>query len=142
MKVQAILERKGSEVVTIEPDLTVPAAAAHMRLKNIGALVVVRNTQPVGVISERDIVSAITRFGTALAHTPVSDVMVQPVTCTPDDDLRHVMTLITRHRMRHLLVMARDRLVGIVSIGDVVKHRLEELELETVVLRDTYMAHR
>jgi CBS domain-containing protein len=66
--------------------------------------------------------------------------MEHVVTCAPDDDLRHVMTLMTQHRVRHLVVMDRGRLAGIISIGDAVKYRLEELELETNVLRDTYFA--
>lgn len=141
MKIQAILDRKGGDVVTVEPEMRIPTAAGRMRLKNIASLVVMKGGRMVGIVSERDIVAAVTRFGADLSHLSVARIMTDPVICAPQDDYKHVMRLMTTRRTRHLPVIEQGRLVGIVSIGDVVKHRLEELELETAVQRDVYLAH-
>lgn len=141
MNVQAILDEKGADVATVGPEATVPAAAARMRLKNIASLVVMRDGRMAGIVSERDIVAALVRHGSEMLHLPVAKVMTEAVTCRPEDDLGQVMKLMTRHRARHLPVMSAGELVGIISIGDVVKHRLQDLELETAALRDTYFSH-
>ncbi len=142
MKVQSILEAKGSDIVSIGPATTVMFAASRLRLDNIAALVVLEDERMVGVVAERDIVRALSRHGVEVRHMQVASIMTEPVTCAPSDDLKHVMGLMTRHRTRHLPVIDHGKLVGIVSIGDVVKHRFEELELETTVLRDAYLARR
>ena len=95
----------------------------------------------VGIISERDIVRAFSQYGETLPSMRVKDIMVHPlVTVKPDDSVDHAMRLMTQYHVRHLPVVSDRKLVGIISIGDVVKHRLDDLQLETNVLRDAYMA--
>ena len=143
MKVENILVQKGSDVATIGPEVSVKKAADWLRAKNIGALVVTRDDTVLGTISERNIVRAFSQYGEQIASMPVKDIMTHGfITVVPGDDLNHVMTLMTQHRARHLPVLRNGRLAGIVSIGDVVKHRLDDLELETKVLRDVYIASR
>ena len=114
-----------------------------MRVKNIGALVVTSGKAVLGLISEREIVRAFSQYGETAASMAVKDVMQQGViTVSPDESIRRVMHLMTRHRVRHMPVLRDGNLAGIISIGDVVKHRLEDLESETNVLRDAYMAMR
>lgn len=139
MKVSSILKSKGTHVETVSPDATVYRAVWELKLKNIGALVVSEDGVTVhGLVSERDIVAGLTEHGPQLLSLPVRRVMAAPtVTCTPDDTLTAVMARMTRHRARHVPVVDGGRLAGIVSIGDIVKHRLDELELETNVLRET-----
>ena len=97
----------------------------------------------VGLISEREIVHAIVRYGETAISMPVSEIMRHGViTVSPTDTVSHVMSLMTRHRVRHMPVLRDGNLVGIISIGDVVKHRLEDLELEANVLRDVLNAAR
>lgn len=142
MKVEAILKSKGGNVVTIRPDATVGMALHRLTLENIGALVVTDGEWMAGIISERDIVHALTRHRAQALEMPVSETMTRSVvTCRPEDSLGHMMKLMTRHRIRHLPVLNEDgRLAGIVSLGDAVRYRLDELELEANVLRDAYVA--
>jgi CBS domain-containing protein len=141
MTVENILQEKGSSVTTISPSATVKTAADLMRSQNIAALVVMSGDVILGVISEREIVHAFSRHGDRLASLTVKEIVARGiVTVAPHDSLRRVMNLMTRHRARHLPVLRNGRLAGIVSIGDVVKHRLGDLELETNVLRDVYIA--
>ncbi len=144
MKVRDILTKKGGRVVTVRSDVTVATALRKLVLENIGALVVSDDGVHVdGIISERDIVRALAEEGAALLDPGrrVRDVMSHAVrSCTPEASIKQVMDLMTNHRVRHLPVVEEGRLVGIVSIGDVVKNRLEELELETGVLRDAWLA--
>ena len=144
MRVETVLHDKGSAVETIRPDAKVLMAVHRMRLQNVGALVVCRDGERVeGVLSERDLVRGLARHGADLLEMSVVAVMSRTVpTCTPDDSLAYVMDQMTRTRQRHLPVVVDGRLCGIVSIGDIVKHRLEEMELETSVLRDAYIARR
>ncbi len=141
MKVQHILRNKGGEVETIRPDAKVLMAVHRMRMQNVGALVVTRDEIRVeGVLSERDIVRGLARHGADLLDMSVVAVMSRNVpVCAPGDSLRSVMAQMTRTRNRHVPVVDNGRLCGIVSVGDVVKHRLEEMELETSVLRDAYL---
>jgi CBS domain-containing protein len=112
-----------------------------MRAKDIGALVVTSGKAIVGLISEREVVEAFSRYGEAAASMPVNEVMRHGViTVSPAETPAHVMDLMTRHRVRHIPVMRDGKLAGIISIGDVVKYRLDDLELETKVLRDAYIA--
>jgi CBS domain-containing protein len=141
MKVENILHRKGGDVITVGPDASLKVAAHRLLVENISALIVVEGGMMIGILTEREIARGLARHGEALAHMTVRQLMTEHVvTCAPDDDLRHVMTLMTQYRVRHLAVMDHGRLGGVVSIGDAVKYRLEELELETNVLRDAYLA--
>jgi CBS domain-containing protein len=140
MKVENILREKGDNVITTRPTASVKSAADRLRLENIAALVVTAGDKVLGIVSEREIVRAYSRDGEQLESRSVKDVMTEIVACSPDEDLRNVMATMTRLRARHLVVMRDARLAGIISIGDVVKHRLSDLELETNVLRDAYLA--
>jgi CBS domain-containing protein len=141
--IQSILDHKGGRVVTALPTQTVKDAADMMREHGIAALVVKGGNTLKGVISERDIVNAISRSGAAALSMLVSEIASHDIVAvTPHDSLKRAMGLMTNHRVRHLPVMSDSRLVGIVSIGDVVKLRLEDLETESNVLRDVYIAAR
>ena len=144
MTIESILRRKGADVATIAPDASVKRAADWLRAKNIGALVVTRENAILGLISEREIVHAFSRYGETAGSMPVKEVMQYGVTTvSPDESVNRVMNLMTHHRVRHMpVLLSSGQLVGIVSIGDVVKHRLEDLELEANVLRDVYNAAR
>jgi CBS domain-containing protein len=143
MTIESILRRKGTDVTTIAPDATVKRAADWLRAKNIGALVVTRENAVLGLVSEREIVHAFSRHGETAGSMAVKDIMQFGVaTVSPDESVNRVMNLMTHHRVRHLPVLRDGKLAGIVSIGDVVKHRLEDLELETNLLRDVYNAGR
>ena len=138
MKVAAMLALKGGKVTTTRPDAQIATVIRILKLENIGALVVTEEAGNIaGIISERDIVRALVDHGGALRETRVSELMTRTVkTTTPDANIKDVMSEMTRSRVRHLPVVEDGRLIGIVSIGDVVKNRLEELETETSVLRD------
>ena len=141
MSIQGILDRKGAGVVTIRAAASVKTAADEMRARNISALVVTGGDLIVGVVTDRDIVRAISTRGAHALALPVTIVAAQRmVTVAPSDTAKTAMNLMTRHRVRHLPVLSDGELVGIVSIGDVVKHRLEDLEAESNVLRDAYIA--
>lgn len=144
MRVSDILARKGAGVVTVRSDVSVATALHKLVLERIGALVVSDDGERVdGIVSERDIVRALATDGAELLRPDrrVADIMTHTVrVCAPGDSIKHVMDLMTTHRVRHLPVVDGGRLVGIVSIGDVVKSRLDELELETNVLRDAWIA--
>lgn len=144
MKVESVLKTKGSSVATVRPGATIAAAVRLMRDKNIGALVVSEDgTSLLGLIAERDIVHGLSYYGARLVDLSVSDIMTRSViTCRPEDSLTRVMAQMTHHRVRHLPVLEERRLCGIVSIGDAVKHRLDELELEANVLREVVLARQ
>ena len=144
MTIESILKRKGSYVATIAPEASIKTAADWLSAKNIGALVVVTSENAVlGLISEREIVHAFSRYGETAASMPVKEIMRHGVTTvSPDESVNRVINLMTHQRVRHMPVLRGGKLAGIVSIGDVVKHRLEDLELETNVLRDVYNAAR
>lgn len=138
MTVKAILAAKGGEVATIEPNSNVAAAAKRLAERRIGALVVTGADRRVaGIVSERDIVQALAARGAAALDLPLSEVMTRKVmTCSPPDTISSLMERMTQGKFRHLPVIEQGRLVGIVSIGDVVKHRLEQMEREQSALRD------
>ena len=144
MSVGAILKAKGSDVETISGDATVADAVARLRDGAIGALVVSSDGQTVeGVLSERDVVGALADHAGDVLNRKVADVMTSRVaTCSPEDGVEKVMLEMTELRARHFPVVEEGRLVGIVSIGDVVKNRLDEVQLEKKVLRDSYIAGR
>lgn len=142
MQISDLLGRKGSEVISILPSETLGAAAKKLTQHRIGALVVRdRLGRIVGMISERDLVMALAQHGDGALTTAVSEAMTPDViTCRPGDAVRDIMALITVKRIRHIPVCDGDRLLGIVSIGDVLKSRLDEKELELNTLRDLSIA--
>jgi predicted transcriptional regulator len=143
MSVESILRRKGTDVTTIAPEASIKSAANWLHAKNIGALVVTSGNAVLGLVSEREIVHALSRYGETVGSMPVKEIMRSGVTTvSPDESVKRVMDLMTRRRVRHMPVLRDGRLAGIISIGDVVKHRLDDLELETNVLRDVHNAAR
>jgi CBS domain-containing protein len=143
MHVAAILSAKGATVEVVGPETPLTVAVHRMTSRGIGSLVVVGpDDELLGVLSERDIVRAIDRHGDGFSRLRVRDVMPGSVaaTCAVSDDLSEVMRRMTLTRQRHLPVLDGTTLVGIISIGDVVKHRLDELEMQTHVLRDAYLS--
>lgn len=144
MKVEAILKAKDRRVATIRPDSTIETAIHRLSMERVGALIVSADDEHVlGLLSERDIIHGLEIHGDALLEQPVEALTNRGVpTCSPDDSINQVMVKMTRSRVRHLPVVDGGRLVGIVSIGDAVKVRLSEIELETSVLRDAFIANR
>ena len=142
MKIADVLKGKGSSVVTTRPDSTIDTVIRRMRLERIGAVIISPDGKSViGILSERDIVRALAEHGAALLAYKTQDLMTREVvTCSREDTLQSVMVKMTQRRIRHLPVVEQGRLAGIVSIGDAVKSRLEEVELEANVLRDSYLA--
>jgi CBS domain-containing protein len=137
MRIQSVLDAKGSRVEAIDGDVRVEDAARALADLGIGSLVVRQGAVVLGILDERDIVCGLAKHGRAVSDLPVVEVMRrEPLTCTPDQNAREVIALMTARRVRHVLVIGPLGPCGIVSIGDIVKHRLEEAELEVSVLRD------
>lgn len=138
MTVKSILATKGSDVVTIEPTANIAAAAKRLAERRIGALVVTGpDRRVVGILSERDIIQALAAHGTAALDLSLTEVMTRKVvTCSAGDTISSLMERMTEGKFRHMPVLEQGKLVGIVSIGDVVKHRLQEMEREQSALRD------
>lgn len=131
MRITDILRAKGSTVATVTPTTTVTGLLAELAMHNIGAMVVIGEAGVLGIVSERDVVRRLHRAGPDLLRCPVADIMSEvAVTCRPDDLIEDMAAVMTNHRVRHVPVLDGGRLVGIVSIGDVVKHRMEELQAE------------
>ena len=141
MNVQQMLDAKGHDVLTIDPSASVASAAGILTEKGVGALVVSEGGDTVvGILSERDIVRGISQKGPELLAAPVRRIMSANVrTCTPEDSNSEAMALMTEFRIRHLPVIKEQKLYGIISIGDVVKNRLDELMSESEVLRNYVM---
>jgi CBS domain-containing protein len=137
MDVNTILRNKGRSVAMIHSGATIERAVSLLRTRGIGALVVSDDGERVdGIISERDIVEALAQHGAELLTLPVDEVMTRPVlTCSPDDSVADLMAEMTNRRIRHFPVMRNGRLCGIVSIGDLVKSRLDEIEFEADSMR-------
>lgn len=131
MRISDVLNTKGDDVVTIAPDATVRELIALLHQHNIGAAVVSTSAEPVaGIVSERDVVRRLVA-GAQVLDSPVSDIMTTEVrTVSPEESIDALMLLMTDHRIRHVPVVADDQLLGLVSIGDVVKSRIGELEFE------------
>jgi CBS domain-containing protein len=138
MNVEHILARKGREVKTIRPDVSVAEALRRLRAEGIGSLVVSENgTNLAGILSDRDILNAIADHGIDILGESVRGVMTEKVfTCSRDDRVSAIMALMTDRRIRHVPVVEDGRLCGMVSIGDVVKQRLDEIEGEAAALRE------
>jgi CBS domain-containing protein len=142
MDIRTVLRTKGSQVETVTPDTLIPDVCQKMRVKGVGALVVSRDGQHVdGIISERDVVLGVAHDGFAVLKSTAAHLMSSHVvTCAPDDHLTKVMALITNQRVRHVPVVDAGKLAGMISIGDVLKARLSEIQLEADVLRDMHLA--
>lgn len=142
MNVATILKGKGRMVVTLKPDSTLLEAAQSLAAHRIGAAVVVDANQRLkGIVSERDIVKALAKSGAASLTTPIAEIMSSPVsTCAESDSIDQVMALMTERRFRHVPVIEHDDLIGIISIGDVVKLKIAETELEVAAMRDYIVA--
>ncbi|EKF23122.1 hypothetical protein C731_2879 [Mycolicibacterium hassiacum DSM 44199] len=131
MRIADVLRNKGSAVATITPETSVAGLLTELAVHNIGAMVVVSPDGVVGIVSERDVVRALQRRGAELLTQPVSEIMTSMVvTCSPEDSVDSLTRLMTENRVRHVPVLQNGRLAGIVSIGDVVKTRMEELEAQ------------
>lgn len=138
MTVKTILAAKGGDVATIEPTAMLSAAVRQLAERRIGALLVLGADRRIaGIVSERDIVRVLAERGSAALEEPVGQVMTRRVvTCTENEPVAGVMERMTDGKFRHVPVVEQNRLIGIVSIGDLVKHRLTEMEHESAALRD------
>jgi CBS domain-containing protein len=136
MTIQSILAGKGADVATIGPDEKVTQAVATLGQKRIGALPVVEDGRVLGIISERDVIYCLRDHGAESLGWPVSRVMTSPaITAEPGTSVLTAMAMMTQRRIRHLPVISGGELIGIVSIGDLVKHRIERIEEEAEAMR-------
>ena len=142
MSVAAILKQKGRAVTTARPTMTLMDVANMLAAKRIGAIVIVgARGEVAGIISERDIIRALSVVGPGCLTQPVSQSMTNKVvTCQETDTVEELMAMMTARRFRHLPVMADEGLVGIISIGDMVKHHVAELKMEATAMRG-YITH-
>jgi CBS domain-containing protein len=142
MNVASILRQKGRAVTTAGPGTPLLEVARKLAAKRIGAIVIVGAAGEIeGIISERDIIRALSRSGAESLTHPVSEFMTRRVViCQETDTLDELMAMMTAKRFRHLPVVTDGALVGIISIGDVVKHHVAEVEMEAMAMRD-YIAH-
>jgi CBS domain-containing protein len=138
MKISSLLARKGSSVATISRGATVSEVVAQLVSHGIGALVVSEDGDHIdGIVSERDVVRGLAASGAALLGEEVSSIMTEEVlTCSPEDETETLMSIMTERRIRHVPIVTGDCLCGIVSIGDVVKSRIDELEKDRRELVD------
>lgn len=138
MNVKTILAAKGGDVATIEPTADLAAAAKLLAARRIGAVVILgAGGRLAGILSERDIVRTIAEQGAQALSLPVSQVMTRNVaTCSEDDDIATIMERMTEGKFRHMPVVVKGQMIGLVSIGDVVKQRVGEIEHESEALRD------
>ena len=132
MLVSDILRKKGGLVISVEPHRSIREAGKMMAKRGIGSVLVLDGARIAGILSERDIVAAVTGQGGGVLDEPVSSIMTaEVITCPPGEPIKTVMETMTAERIRHLPVVDKDGdLCGVVSIGDVVKHRLEEAQAE------------
>lgn len=142
MSVAAILKQKGWAVTTARPTMTLMEVANMLAAKRIGAIIIVgARGEVAGIISERDIIRALSVVGPDCLTQPVSQSMTNKVvTCQETDTVEELMAMMTARRFRHLPVLADERLVGIISIGDMVKHHVAELKMEATAMRE-YVMH-
>lgn len=138
MKISDVLAEKGGHVVTVWPDKRLGQVAQQFDERNIASVVVVDHAgRPIGLVTDRELVRALARHGVAALDSPVSHVMLSPApACSPHHTVGDVMRQMTEHRVRHVLVIRGEAMVGIVSIGDLVKVRLDDAEMENRVLRE------
>jgi len=137
MTIAAILMGKGHEVISVSPADTVMAAATLLAERRIGALPVVEGDAVVGIFSERDVIHALKGGGHEALAKPVGEAMTAPaITVAPGDSVLGALSLMSRRRIRHLPVLDQGRLVGFVSIGDLVKYRIDRIEADAAAMRD------
>ncbi|HLN08581.1 MAG TPA: CBS domain-containing protein [Xanthobacteraceae bacterium] len=138
MTVKAILSGKSHDVITIEPTARIETAVGILAEHRIGAVIVTDQDRHIlGILSERDVVRALAERGPAMLTEPVAQVMTRKVvTCSESETVSGIMERMTGGKFRHVPVVDRGRLVGVVSIGDVVKYRLSEIERESSALRE------
>ncbi len=138
MSVRAILKDKGTEIISVAPDDSIKSASELLAAKRIGAVIVRHGDGAIaGVLSERDIVRGVAEQGELCLKMKVSQLMTASVvTCAPEDSVAGIMGKLTDRRIRHLPVVDNGELVGVISIGDVVKYRIAEAEKEAMALRD------
>lgn len=137
MTIAAILAGKGNDVVGLDPDLTLLAAATLLADRRIGAAPVIEGGRVIGIFSERDVIHAVKTHGTAALDTIVRTAMTAPaISVTPADSVLGALSLMTRRRIRHLPVCEGEALVGFVSIGDLVKYRIDRIEADAAAMRD------
>ena len=138
MTISIILAAKGREVVSVEPNATLTSVVALLAERRIGAALVLGvDRRIVGIVSERDIVRALGERGTAALDDPVSRIMTRRVsTCTEGETISSIMERMTEGKFRHVPVVDQGQVVGIISIGDVVKYRLHEMERDLAAMRD------
>ncbi len=138
MYVSEILNKKGSGVFTLRPEIGVERAIGLFMERKVGSFPICDASGKIlGILTERDILHGAARHGPAVFELKVEDLMSRKVhTCTPDDDVKRVMAIMTNERVRHVPVVVRGELKGMISIGDIIKNRLEAAELEVSVLRD------
>jgi len=142
MKVSNVLDVKGTDVFTVRPEETINTLSHRLRALRVGAIIVSSDGSTVdGIISERDVAFGLAEHGADLLEMKVSDLMTRSVvTCTRDSSISDLMKQMTQRRIRHLPVVENGKLVGVISIGDIVKHRLAEMQAETDVMRDYAIA--
>lgn len=137
MTVRSILNTKGHQIMSVEPDAKMSAAIKLLGEKKIGAVLVMNQTRLEGILSERDIVRELGERGAGLLEEPVSSVMTRKVvTCKETDTVAEIMETMTTGKFRHLPVIDNGKVVGLISIGDIVKWRVREYETEQEALRD------
>lgn len=142
MKVAEILKQKDTGVVSVRPSETIATFTHRLRMARIGAMVVLAEDGSIaGIISERDVVHGLAEHGARCLELTVADLMTRRVhACAPGDNIARIARTMTENRIRHLPVTEGAKVVGVISIGDVVKNRLEEMSLEASVLRDLAFA--
>ncbi len=137
MTIKAILDSKGHEIVSITGKTLVRDAITLLAQRRIGAVPVIDDGKVHGIFSERDIIHALAKEGAAALNRPVSDTMTSPaLTVTSDSLIMSALALMSRRRIRHLPVVDGDRIVGFISIGDLVKYRIDRIEEEATAMRD------
>ena len=137
MTVRAILDSKGHQIQSVEPDAKLSAAIKVLGERKIGAVLVMSQGRMEGILSERDIVRVLGERGAGVLEAPVSEVMTRRVvTCKEADTVAELMEMMTTGKFRHLPVIDNGKVVGLISIGDIVKRRVQEYEAEQEALRD------
>ena len=137
MTIAAILRDKGDQVISVTGDMTLKQAVALLTSKRIGAVPVVDGDGVAGILSERDVIRALGAYGGAALERTVGEVMSAPaITVTPEQSAIGALSLMTQRRFRHLPVVKAGELVGFVSIGDLVKYRIDRIEADAAAMRD------
>jgi CBS domain-containing protein len=144
MKIRDVLADKGRQVVTVWPEKQLSHIPRLFDERNIASVVVVDHADnPVGIVTDRDVLRALARIGVSALERPVSEAMESPPpSCLPDDTVNQILRAMTEKRVRHVVVMHDRKMAGIVSIGDLVKFRLKDAELENQVLRDLALTRK